>query len=47
MKYVTPTVEITVVESDDVITTSQPKHEIEKNNDGSGNVIFDALNLFA
>ena len=46
MKYVTPTFEIAVIETEAILTASPEKYEVENNNDGSGNIIFDALNLF-
>ena len=47
MKYVTPIVEIRVIEAKDVITASTIiTNEVEDNNDGSGNVIFNTINLF-
>ena len=45
MKYITPTLEITEIESSDVITASSG-YEVEENED-SGNIIFDALNIFS
>ena len=46
MKYVTPKIEISVIETEDILTASSEKYEIEQNNDGSGNVIMNAFDLF-
>ena len=46
MKYVTPKYEIAVIETEDILTASSEKYEIEQNNDGSGNVIMNAFDLF-
>lgn len=46
MRYEAPTIEIVMLEANDVITASTDKYEIENNGNGTGNVIFDALNLF-
>ncbi len=46
MKYVTPKCEVAVIETEDILTASSEKYEIEKNDDGSGNVIMDALSIF-
>ena len=46
MKYVTPQIEIVTIETKDVVTASSEKFEVEKNNDGSGNVVLNALDLF-
>lgn len=47
MKYIAPTLEITAVEVRDIITASSDVSKVEDNNDGSGNVIFNALKLFS
>ncbi len=46
MKYVPPKYEVAVVETEDILTASLEKYEVEKNNDGSGNVIMNAFDLF-
>ena len=46
MRYEAPTIEIVMLEANDVITASTDKYEIENNGNGTGNVIFDAVNLF-
>ncbi len=46
MKYETPKCEIAVIETEDILTASSEKYEIERNNDGSGNVIMNAFDLF-
>ena len=49
MKYQEPKYNITVMETEDVIAASSAqtvKYEVEQNNDGSGNVIMTASNLF-
>ena len=46
MKYVTPKYELTVLETEDVLAASSEKYEIEQNDDGSGNIIMDAFNIF-
>ncbi len=46
MKYVTPKYEVAVVETEDILTASSEKYEIEQNNDGSGNVIMNVFDLF-
>ena len=48
MKYVTPKYENILIETKDVITssTASNKYEIEQEDDGKGNVIMDALNIF-
>ena len=47
MKYVTPKYELTVLETEDVLAASSEKYEIEQNDDGSGNIIMDAFNIFS
>ena len=46
MKYVVPTIELANIETKDILTVSMGKYEVEKNNDGSGNVIMNALDIF-
>ena len=49
MKYVTPQYEQAVIALKDIITASinqGSKYEIEQNDDGSGNVIMNAFDLF-
>ena len=48
MKYVSPKYESVLMETKDIITssTTSNKFEIEKENDGKGNVIINASNLF-
>ena len=46
MKYVTPRYEQTVIKAKDILTASSEKYEIEQNNNGSGNVIMNALDIF-
>ncbi len=46
MKYVTPKYEVAVVETEDILTASSEKYEVEWNDDGSGNVIMNAFDLF-
>ena len=46
MKYVTPTVEIEMIEVKDVVAASNGKAEIEIAGEGKGNVIFSASDLF-
>ena len=46
MKYVTPKFEITVLETEDILASSE-KYEIEQNSNGSGNIIMDAFNIFS
>ena len=46
MKYVTPKLEITVLETEDILAASSEKYEIKENDDGSGNIIMDAFNIF-
>ncbi len=45
MKYVKPTIELSQIESEDIITASA-QYEVEENED-DGNVIFDASNIFS
>ena len=48
MKYVTPKYENAIIETKDVITSSvtSNKFEIEQEDNGKGNVIMNALDLF-
>ena len=46
MKYVAPRYEQAIVETKDIITASSDKYEIEQNDNGSGNVIMNAFDLF-
>ena len=49
MKYIAPKYEMAVIETEDIITASinqGSKYEIEQNDDGSGNVIMNAFDLF-
>ena len=48
MKYVSPKYESVLVEAKDVITSSvtSNKFEIEQEDNGKGNVIMNALDLF-
>ncbi len=46
MKYIAPKYEMALIETEDILTASSEKYEIEKNDDGSGNIIMDALNIF-
>lgn len=46
MKYVTPKYEVYFVETGDILAASSEKYEIEQKDDGSGNIIMTAFNLF-
>lgn len=48
MKYITPKYENVLIEAKDVITfsTASNKYEIEQEDNGKGNVIMDAINIF-
>ena len=49
MKYVTPKIEISVVETEDILTASSGQaanYEIEQKDDGSGNILIDMGKLF-
>ena len=48
MKYVSPKYESVLLETKDVITSSvtSNKFEIEQEDNGKGNVIMDAINIF-
>ena len=45
MKYVSPKYEISALEVCDIIMSNE-KYEVQNNNDGSGNVIMNAVDLF-
>ena len=49
MKYVTPKIEISVIETEDILTASSGQaanYEIEQKDDGSGNILIDVGKLF-
>ena len=49
MKYVTPKIEISVIETEDILTASSGQaanYEIEQKDDGSGNILIDIGKLF-
>ena len=49
MKYVTPKIEISVIETEDILTASSDQaanYEIEQKDDGSGNILIDMGKLF-
>ena len=46
MKYVTPKYEVAIIETEDILTASSEKYEIEQKDDGSGNIIMNAFDLF-
>ena len=49
MKYVTPKIEISVIETEDILTVSSGQaanYEIEQKDDGSGNILIDMGKLF-
>ena len=49
MKYVTPKYEMSVVETEDILTASSGQaanYEIEEKDDGSGNILIDMGKLF-
>ena len=49
MKYVTPKYEVSVVETEDILTASSgqaAKYEIEQKDDGSGNILIDMGKLY-
>ena len=49
MKYVTPKYEVAIIETEDILTASSGQtanYEIEQKDDGSGNVIMNAFDLF-
>ena len=47
MKYVTPNYDLKIAETEDFILASNEKYEITRNDDGSGNVIFTAFDIFS
>ena len=49
MKYIAPKYEMALIETEDILTASSGQtanYEIEQKDDGSGNIIMDALNIF-
>ncbi|MBQ4108371.1 MAG: hypothetical protein IJC80_03100 [Clostridia bacterium] len=46
MRYVSPKYDYLIIETEDVLSASGEGYEIEKNDDGSGNVIIDASGIF-
>ena len=49
MKYITPKIEISVIEAEDILTASSGQaanYEIEEKDDGSGNILIDMDKLF-
>ena len=46
MKYVAPKFEVAVIETEDILTASSEKYEIEQKDDGSGSIIMNALSIF-
>ena len=49
MKYVTPKYEVAIIETEDILTASlgqTANYEIEQKDDGSGNIIMNAFDLF-
>jgi len=49
MKYATPKYEMAVIETEDILTASTGQtanYEIEQKDDGSGNIIMNAFDLF-
>ena len=46
MKYETPKYKLVVIETEDILNSSSEKYDIEKNNDGSGNIIMNASDIF-
>ena len=47
MKYVTPKIEISVIETEDVLTASSNGYEISKTDAGEGKIQLDFSKLFA
>lgn len=45
MKYVAPSYEKEIVEIEDIIASNE-KYEVENNDDGTGNVIMNAIDIF-
>ena len=46
MKYITPTIEIEVFETKDVVATSLDDYVIVNEGEGKGNITFDASKIF-
>ena len=49
MKYIAPKYEMSLIETEDILTASSGQaanYEIEQKNDGSGNIIMNAFDLF-
>ena len=46
MKYITPTIDIEVLETSDVVATSKGGYEISNEGEGKGNIIFGATSIF-
>ena len=46
MKYATPKYESVLIETKDVLTVSGEKFQVEENENGIGNVIMKALDIF-
>ena len=46
MKYEAPKYELIIIKANDIITASNDKYEIEQNDNGSGNVIMNAFDIF-
>ena len=49
MKYIAPKYEMALIETEDILTASSGQatnYEIEQKDDGSGNVIMNAFDLF-
>ena len=47
MKYVPPKYERAFIKTQDVLTASTNRFEIKQNENGTGNVIMNALDLFS
>lgn len=47
MKYLAPKFELVIISSNDVLTASGDKYEIESEGTGKGKVIFSASDLFS
>lgn len=46
MKYAAPQYEKAVIKATDIIAASSDSYEIEQNDNGNGNIIMKAANLF-
>ena len=46
MRYQSPEYELMLLETENILESSSEKFEIEENEDGSGNVIMNAFDLF-